>query len=335
MKHDATREDRGAGHAMCRRSVLTNADLERMVDTTNEWILQRTGIRERHIVDPGVATSDIAVPAALEAIDEAGLTPDDIGLHRRRHDDAGHDLSEHRVHAAGEDRREERVGLRPRRRLFRVHLLAQRRRVDGRDRRRRARAGRRRRRHVEHHRLHRSRDVHPVRRRRRAPRCCRRPTTASRRSSTSCTSPTAPAGRRCACRPAAAGMPASHETVDKRLHYVKQDGQTVFKFAVKMTEEISRRMLERNELTRRRSRPLRLAPGEPAHHRSDRRTAWAAARQGRHQPRELRQHDRRHDPAGALPTLAPQGRLKKGDLVLLASVGAGFTVGAVLLRWSL
>ena len=40
--------------------VLTNADLEKMVDTTDEWILQRTGIRERHIVDPGVATSDLA-----------------------------------------------------------------------------------------------------------------------------------------------------------------------------------------------------------------------------------------------------------------------------------
>ena len=41
-------------------------------------------------------------------------------------------------------------------------------------------------------------------------------------------------------------MPASHETVDKRLHYVKQEGQAVFKFAVKKTEEISRRLLERN-----------------------------------------------------------------------------------------
>ena len=39
--------------------LLTNADLERMVDTNDEWILQRTGIRERHIVDPGVATSDL------------------------------------------------------------------------------------------------------------------------------------------------------------------------------------------------------------------------------------------------------------------------------------
>ena len=48
--------------------VLTNADLEKLVETTDEWILQRTGIRERHIVDPGVATSDLAKEAALEAI---------------------------------------------------------------------------------------------------------------------------------------------------------------------------------------------------------------------------------------------------------------------------
>ena len=58
--------------------VLTNADLEKMVETSDEWILQRTGIRERHIVDPGVATSDLATEASLKAIARAGLTPDDI-----------------------------------------------------------------------------------------------------------------------------------------------------------------------------------------------------------------------------------------------------------------
>ena len=51
-----------------------------MVETTDEWILQRTGIRQRHIVDPGVATSDLAKEAALGAIAQAGLTPDDIGF---------------------------------------------------------------------------------------------------------------------------------------------------------------------------------------------------------------------------------------------------------------
>ena len=60
--------------------LLTNADLEKMVDTTNEWILQRTGIRERHVVDPGVATSDLAKPAAEAAMREAGITAADVGF---------------------------------------------------------------------------------------------------------------------------------------------------------------------------------------------------------------------------------------------------------------
>src|SRR5574339_693777 len=58
--------------------TLTNADLERMVDTSDAWILQRTGIRERHIVEAGVATSDLAAEAAREAIARAGLKPSDI-----------------------------------------------------------------------------------------------------------------------------------------------------------------------------------------------------------------------------------------------------------------
>ena len=60
--------------------VLTNADFEKMVETTDEWILQRTGIRERHIVDPGVATSDLGREAAVKAIENAGLRPQDIGF---------------------------------------------------------------------------------------------------------------------------------------------------------------------------------------------------------------------------------------------------------------
>src|SRR5437868_2024391 len=60
--------------------VLTNADLERIVDTTDDWIVQRTGIHERHIVDPGVGASDLGREAAIQAIARAGLTPDDIGV---------------------------------------------------------------------------------------------------------------------------------------------------------------------------------------------------------------------------------------------------------------
>jgi len=59
--------------------VLTNQDLERLVDTTDEWIVQRTGMRRRHIAAPDQATSDIAVPAALAALDAAGKKPKDVG----------------------------------------------------------------------------------------------------------------------------------------------------------------------------------------------------------------------------------------------------------------
>ena len=104
--------------------TLTNADLEKMVETSDEWILQRTGIRERHIVDPGVATSDLAKIAAEGRSPQAGLTPDRHRLHRRRHDDAGHDFPEHRVPAAAQDRRDARLGLRPRRGLFGLPLRA-------------------------------------------------------------------------------------------------------------------------------------------------------------------------------------------------------------------
>src|SRR6202162_4436596 len=58
--------------------LLTNADLKKMVDTSNDWILARVGIRERHIVDKGVATSDLAVEAAKKALAQRGLQPSDL-----------------------------------------------------------------------------------------------------------------------------------------------------------------------------------------------------------------------------------------------------------------
>jgi len=59
--------------------VLSNKDLEKMVDTTDEWIMERTGIRERHLVEKGMATSDLAVQAARGALAQRGLQPKDIG----------------------------------------------------------------------------------------------------------------------------------------------------------------------------------------------------------------------------------------------------------------
>jgi 3-oxoacyl-[acyl-carrier-protein] synthase-3 len=60
--------------------LVTNADLAKMVDTTDDWIRERTGVRERYVVDRGVATSDLAKKAAVKAIERAGLSPNDIGF---------------------------------------------------------------------------------------------------------------------------------------------------------------------------------------------------------------------------------------------------------------
>lgn len=60
--------------------ILTNADLEKMVDTTDEWIVSHTGMKERHIAAPEQATSDLALAAARRALDDAQLSPDDLDL---------------------------------------------------------------------------------------------------------------------------------------------------------------------------------------------------------------------------------------------------------------
>jgi 3-oxoacyl-[acyl-carrier-protein] synthase-3 len=60
------------------KRILTNADLEKMVETSDEWIVQRSGIRQRHIADESEATSDLALRAAQQALERANLTPEDI-----------------------------------------------------------------------------------------------------------------------------------------------------------------------------------------------------------------------------------------------------------------
>ena len=61
-------------------AILTNADLEKRMDTSDEWIRTMTGIEERHIADESISTSDMAYNAAVDAINNAGIKPDDIGL---------------------------------------------------------------------------------------------------------------------------------------------------------------------------------------------------------------------------------------------------------------
>jgi len=311
--------------------LLTNADLEKMVDTTDEWILQRTGIRERHIVDPGVATSDLGREAAVKAIERAGLTPADLGLivvgtvTPDMMFPSTACLIQWKIgapHAWGFD-------VSAACSAFTYSLTAASQIVS---------TG------AHDHALVVGADVMS--------------SIIDYQDRSTCVLFGDGAG---ACVVSAAGPdegaildfeheidgsggaalympgggslhPPSHETVERRMHYVKQDGAAVFKFAVRKTEEIARRLLERNGLS---ADDLDLFVS----HQANRRIIQAATEKlGLGPDKVIINIDRFGNTTAATIPLALNdaicsGRLKKGNLVLLASVGAGFTVGAVLVRW--
>jgi 3-oxoacyl-[acyl-carrier-protein] synthase-3 len=126
--------------------------------------------------------------------------------------------------------------------------------------------------------------------------------------------------------------PASHETVDNKDHYVHQDGQAVYKFAVRKMAESAEGLLTRNGLT-----GADLGAFIP--HQANKRIIESTAQRLKMDPaRVIINIDRFGNTTAATIPLAmntalEDGRLNKGDLVLLAAVGAGFTVGATLLRW--
>ena len=312
--------------------VMTNEDLERLVDTSDAWILKRTGIRTRHIADADAATSDLAVEAARRAIDGAGLTPRDIGflvVGTTTPDmffPSTACLVQDKIGIAGAwgfDLGAACSGF-----TYAVTTAMQ-----------MVASG------AHDHALAIGADV------------------MSRiidyQDRSTCVlfgdgagavvvSPAVDPDLRIidfahevdgsgapALRMPAGGsrMPASRETVDRRLHYVHQDGAAVYKFAVRKTRDISRRVLERNG----------FEPGDLdlfVSHQANRRIIMAAAEQlGLPDEKVMVNIDRYGNTTAATIPLAladglAQRRLKKGDLVLLASVGAGFTVGAVLLRWA-
>ncbi len=313
--------------------LLTNKDLEKLVETSDEWILQRVGIRERHIVEPGVGTSDLAKEAALKAIAQAGLTPHDIDfivVGTTTPDmmfPSTACVLQNKIgadHAWGFDLGAACSGF-TYALTTAAHMVA---------------AG------THHHALAVGADVMS--------------SIIDYRDRATCVlfgdgagavvvSPATDPGvgiidfaheidgsyGDALCMPAGGSLrPATHETVDQRLHYVKQDGQTVFKVAVRKTEEICRRILDRNN----------IAPSDIdlfVSHQANRRIILSAAERLGLAPEKVVINIERYGNTTAatiplaLQDAVDQGRLKKGDLVLLASVGAGFTVGAILLRWSL
>ncbi len=311
--------------------VLTNADLEKMVETSDEWIVQRTGIRERHIAEPGTGTSDLAVEASREAIRQAGLVPEDIDfivvgtttpdmmfpataclLQKKlgiRHA-WGYDLlaacsgftyaltTGVQMVAAGGSRHALAVG---------ADVMSSI--VDYTDRTTCILFG----------------DG--------AGAMVVEPTDDEAVGILDFENYVDGGGSAALCMPGGGSLhPASHETVDQRLHYARQDGQAVFKFAVRNTEEVARRILERNGLT---SRDIDLFVS----HQANRRIIQSAAdRLGMPKDKVMINIERFGNTTAATIPLAlsdavTEGQLKRGDLVLLVSVGAGFTVGAVLLRW--
>ena len=318
--------------------VLTNHDLEKLVETSNEWILQRTGIRERHIVDPGVATSDLAKEAALGAMQQAGVSPTDIGfivVGTTTPDTIFPSTAcvlQHKIGATGAwgfDLGAACSG-------FTYALTTGMQMVAS---------------GAHDHALVVGADVMSsiIDYTDRA--TCVLFGDGAGAVVLSVAAPGEPSiigfaheidgsGGPALCMPAGGSrLPASHETIDQRLHYVKQDGQAVFKFAVRKTEEICERVLREVRRGAIGDRFVRLAPGQPPHHSGRRRSPRPARLQGRDQPGTLRQHDRGDDSARARrrrrrrtdqegePGAADIGRRRVHRRRRAAAVG---TVGAML-----
>jgi 3-oxoacyl-[acyl-carrier-protein] synthase-3 len=128
-------------------------------------------------------------------------------------------------------------------------------------------------------------------------------------------------------------QPASHETVDRRLHYVHQEGGQVFKYASRKMHEVCRDLLERNG--------LKVEDvGIMIPHQANKRIITAAGERLGIQPERVMINIEHYGntTSGTLPLATrdaiSEGRLKKGDIVLFAAVGAGYTVGASLWRWA-
>jgi 3-oxoacyl-[acyl-carrier-protein] synthase-3 len=313
--------------------ILTNQDLEKMVDTTNEWILERTGIRERHLVDKGVAASDLAVeavrnlvkshPMDLQEIDlivVGTVTPDmmypstaclvqhKLGIHRTWGFDVSAGCSGflYSLNTAAEFIESGRY-----KKVLAIGADVNSSMTDFTDRAvciifgdgagavllEPAEEG------EDYGIIDIEAQIEGV-------------------------------GGQSLYMPGGGSLhPASHETVDQKMHYIHQDGQQVFKYAVKKMSEMTERVLQKNGLT-----------GKDVDcfiaHQANKRIILATAERLKMPLEKVVINIERYGntTAGTIPlamqTAVDEGKLKKGNLVLLAAVGAGFTSGATLLRWA-
>lgn len=311
--------------------ILSNADLERMVDTNDEWIRSRTGIRERHIVDKGTATSHLATEAAklllaqtntnpeeIELIIVASVTPDmmfpataclvqdRIGAKKAW----GFDLSgacSGLTYALTVGAQFVGAGTHKKALVIGSDTMSSI--IDYKDRATCVLFG--------------------------------------DGAGALLVEPADPgegildfmhdvdgSGGNYLYMPGGGSLnPSTHETVDKNMHVVHQDGSQVFKYAVRRMAEISTTLLERNGFTK---DDLSLLVPHQANLRIIRATQDRLAIDD---SKIMVNIDRYGNTTGGtiplgLRDAVQEGRLKMGDLVLLAAVGAGYTTGGMLLRWA-
>jgi len=312
--------------------VLTNDDLSKMVETNDRWIVERTGIRERHIAEAGMATSDMAVKAAQVALERRGIgageidaiivstvTPDmqfpaTACLVQDRLGAAkawGFDLS-----AAcsgflyGLTTAAHLVGGGTHRYVLVIGADTMSRIIDYQDRGTCVLFGD-------------GAGVFLV----------EAADDGEDAGYIGHLNQIDGSGAPYLCMPAGGSRrPASAETVANRLHYVKQEGNQVFKFAVRKMQEVSEELLARHGFSG--SDVKLLIP-----HQANRRIITATAeRLGLAPEQVIINLDKYGNTTAATIPLATRdavctGKLNKGDLVLFAAVGAGYTAGAVLWRW--
>ncbi len=312
--------------------LLTNADLEKMVDTTNDWIMERVGIRERHLVDKGVGASDLAVEAVkkllkshpfdLQQVDlivVGTVTPDmmypstaclvqhKLGIENTWGFDVSAGCSGF-LYALNTGTKFVESG-----RYKKVLVIGA--------------------------------DVNSSMTDFTDRAVCiifgdgagavlLEPAEEGEDGIIDHVAQVEGMGGQYLYMPGGGSLnPASHDTVDQKMHYIHQDGKQVFKYAVKKMSEMTERVLERNKLT-----------GKDVDcfiaHQANRRIITATAERLEMPAEKVVINIDRfgNTTAGTIPlamqTALEEKKLKKGNLVLLAAVGAGFTSGATLVRWA-
>jgi 3-oxoacyl-[acyl-carrier-protein] synthase III len=311
--------------------ILTNADLEKMVDTNDEWIRARTGIVERHLVEPGTPASVLATKAAQQALELRGISAseidliivatisgdmafpstacivqDKLGANRAWAFDVAAACSGF-VYALTVAAQFVENGTHKRVLVIGADVMSSI--VDYTDRATCILFGDA----AAAVLLEPSDDesgilgfVHEV-------------------DGSGAHFITLPAG--------GSALPTSHETVDKKLHYIRQDGKAVFKYAVRKMAESTEAVLAAKGFS---TNDLNLLV---AHQANARIIDAAGEKLGLRPDQVIKNIDRYGNTTAATIPLAmctalDEKRLKAGDLIVIVAVGAGFTVGATLIRWS-